>query len=1808
MKYIPKLSFCFLVLFFTTTLRAQVGKNSGHILGTPCTDCPAPSISLQKGGDNSVQNGNQSLATSYTTTACGLNYVTGSVVLGKRGSIGGVTQPANVVISGLPACFTIVKAFLYSDASGNGIATTATVKNPLAASGAYPMTIIGTGPDKCWSSAGYSATYSYRADITPQISGNGTYQISGLPVGANNDTDGATMVIIYTDPTQLYTGSIVIADGAHEVSGGSFTDIIGGFKACAASTFCNSFMLIGDLQKISNTTMNFNSATSNYTQLAANDLWWNCITTTAPNVTLGQTTAQFGAVNSSDCYNAVAVGLYYRTNCNVCTNTNLTITPVTSGSCAAGSATANVTGGTGPYSYTWSPIGGNAQTVSGVPTGVYTVTVKDATGCKTGTATINITAAAAPTITANSGTVCAGSSATLTSTGALTYTWSPGATLNTTSGNVVVATPPGTTTYSVSGTNAAGCVSTITVQVVVNPIPVPTIGSNSPVCLGSPINLTSGGGTTYSWSGPNAFSSAVQNPIIPGSTAAMAGVYTVTATSLGCSATKTISVVISTPTTSATNTGPYCAGATIQLNAPAATSYTWSGPAAFASNLQNPVRPASTVGMSGTYTVIVSIGTCTAAATTIVTVNALPIPTASNTGPYCAGATIQLNASASTTYSWSGPSAFTSNVQNPTQAASTAAMGGVYTVTVSNASGCVSTASTTVVINPIPTPIVGSNSPVCLNNTINLTSAGGTTYSWSGPNAFASAAQNPNIPAATAVNSGVYTVTVTSAGCSNTGTVNVVVTTPTTSASNTGPYCAGSTIQLNTNASTTYTWTGPAAFASNIQNPTRPASIVAMSGVYTVIVSIGTCTATATTSVTVNPLPLPTASNTGPYCPGNTIQLTGSAATSFTWSGPSAYNSNIQSPTIAAASVANGGTYTINVTDANGCKNTATTNVVVNPSPVPVVGSNSPVCLNNTINLTSAGGTTYSWSGPNAFASAIQNPNIPAAAIVNSGVYTVTVTALGCSSTGTVNVTVTTPTTSISNTGPYCAGTTIQLNAPAASSYTWTGPSAFASNLQNPTRPASTPLMSGTYTVIVSIGTCTATATTSVTVNALPTPLANSNSPVCVGNPITFTGTGGVTYFWGGPAGYTVAAQNPTIAAATAASAGTYTLLVVDANTCTNVATTNVVINPLPVIVVNSPTVCLNQAINLTATGGVGYSWSGPGGFTSALQNPNIPSAAMTNSGQYTVTVTSVAGCTNTGVGSVNVFALPVPAIVSNTPCVGSSLNLTGNGGATYAWSGPGGFTSILQNPNITNVTLPAGGTYTLIASAGTCSASTTAVITINPLPTPVITNSGPVCIGTPINFTGAGGTTYVWSGPAGFNSNTQNPNIPASAMSNNGSYTLTVTDANGCVKSTSQNVVVNAQPIITSAGASVCQNANANLSASGGVTYNWSGPGGYTSTSQNPVIANTSMAAAGQYTVLVTNANSCTNTAVVNLAVTPAPVPSITTNGPVCINNVLVLSGTGGVSYSWSGPNGFSSTAQTPTLMANTTAYSGTYMLTVTDANGCSATTNAQGVISPIPNISIITNNVAACAPACMTFSCVSTSSVASLTWSLGNGQNGSGTSAEVCYETVGIYTINATVIDVSGCTNSTTYTTQVYPKPTADFNYDPIKPIESLDMVSFTDASFGATITSWNWYFMSNAQYTSNQQNPQFLYTDAGPYPITLVVTSDKGCKDTIVISILVGEDFGIYVPNAFTPNGDGLNDIFYAKGFGVTKFEMNVMDRWGEKVFTSTNMNDAWDGSYEKRGNKMIEEGVYTWIINVTNVFGKSKEFTGHVTLIK
>ncbi len=1013
-----------------------------------------------------------------------------------------------------------------------------------------------------------------------------------------------------------------------------------------------------------------------------------------------------------------------------------------------------------------------------------------------------------------------------------------------------------------------------------------------------------------------------------------------------------------------------------------------------------------------------------------------------------------------------------------------------------------------------------------------------------------------------------------------------------------GPNCTGGT-------GCPSTWAGASGaggsnfMALGVTGPTTQAGVQVGNG--QVIINPNCCA-----SPTIVPVANPTA-----ICVGQTATLTVSGAGpggTYTWQ-PGGLTATMitVSPTITTI-------YTVQGTNTGSCTGTQTIQIVVNPLPVVLPGSNSPVCQFASINLNVPAFSTYTWTGPNAFGSNLQNPIIPNAQPVNAGVYTVSVTnASGCSNSGTVNVVVNlAPVTTPTNGGPYCAGATINLSVTAGVSYTWTGPNAFGSNLQNPIIPNAQPINGGIYTVVVAgVGGCAASGTTNVVVNPLPTPTITVNNPVCVGQPINFTGAGGNTYTWTGPGGFFSNAFNPVIAVAQLTNAGTYSLSVTNGNGCTNSVTVLMVVNTQPIMVAGGSTVCLNTTANLSSGGATTYTWSGPNAFVSIVQNPAIPFAQLNMTGNYTVIGTSAIGCTNSAVANILVLPLPIATINSNAPvCKNGTLTLNGSGGSTYSWAGPNGFTSVSQNTTIPNVQLAANGTYTLIATVGICSNMTTAVIVINPLPSPTITSNSAVCLLKTINLFATGGNSFTWAGPNGYVGNGSNLTFAVASNINAGVYTVTATDGNNCINTATGVVIVNPLPVISAVGSTLCAAKTISLSASGGTAYLWAGPNGFASASPSDFIPNSVLSMQGSYSVTVTDANGCITTSVTNVKINPLPTPTVSANTPICSNQTINLSAGDltAVSYIWTGPNGFISTLQNPVITDANTNTSGMYTVTVADNIGCSAQAMVGMQVNPLPVVTVITDKNHGCVPVCITFSPLTTSSLQSSYWELGDGTNATGNVVTKCYKYAGNYDIKSRFVDVNGCSNTgSPFTVGTDPIPVADFNFESSKPIIN-ETVEFTDASYGAKVTSWMWNFSHLKNQVVLKQNTSLSYETPGTYVVALVVMSNYGCRDTVVKSIIVGDDFGIYIPNSFTPNGDGVNDVFQPKGFGIVKYEFNIFDRWGEKMFSTHDFGTGWDGTYTSRGQTFVKEDVYVWSIKVTNVFGKSKEYSGKVTLIK
>jgi hypothetical protein len=561
---------------------------------------------------------------------------------------------------------------------------------------------------------------------------------------------------------------------------------------------------------------------------------------------------------------------------------------------------------------------------------------------------------------------------------------------------------------------------------------------------------------------------------------------------------------------------------------------------------------------------------------------------------------------------------------------------------------------------------------------------------------------------------------------------------------------------------------------------------------------------------------------------------------------------------------------------------------------------------------------------------------------------------------------------------------------------------------------------------------------------------------------------------------------------------------------------------PAPPTAGNNGPICAGATLNLTAStvAGATYSWTGPNGFTSTLQNPSIANATTAATGIYSVTAT-VSACTSSA-GTTTATVNPVPAAPTasnNGPiCAGATLNLTAStvAGATYSWTGPNGFTSTLQNPSIANATTAATGTYSVTATVSACTSSAgTTTATVNPVPAaPTASNNGPICAGATLNLTAStvAGATYSWTGPNGFTSTLQNPSIANATTAATGTYSVRVT-VSGCTSlAGTTTATVNATPAAPTASNNgpICAGATLNLTAStvAGATYSWTGPNGFTSTLQNPSIANATTAATGTYSVRVTvsGCQSAAGTTTATVNATPAA-PTASNNGPICAGATLNLTAStvAGATYSWTGPNGFTSTLQNPSIANATTAATGTYSVTVT-VSGCTSfagtttstvnATPAAPTITPVPaSVCASSTGNQASGPAAAT----------TYAWTIGNGTITSAANLQTITYTAGAsgsVTLNLTVTNASACPASNSANVTINPNPDATVTAPSSVLANSTGNTASIPVTAGATY-AWT---IVNGTITAGAVTDTITFTAGASGTVDLSVTvTASGCSST-------------------------------------------------------------------------------------------------------
>lgn len=1111
---------------------------------------------------------------------------------------------------------------------------------------------------------------------------------------------------------------------------------------------------------------------------------------------------------------------------------------------------------------------------------------------------------------------------------------------------------------------------------------------------------------------------------------------------------------------------------------------------------------------------------------------------ASSNSPLCVGSTPQLSLSATSLspgpYNWAGPNGFTSNQQNETLSPVTTSLAGLYTVTVVTVCGAIESV-VTVDVSPDPNGVsVSSNSPACVNGTINLsaTALTGASYSWVGPNGFTSAIQNPVITNAQSMDSGIYTLTVSATGCSPgviTTSVSVQTSLSVTASSN-SPLCDGGSSPLNLSTSTipggSYLWTGPNGFSSTLQNPVIN-SINNTHGGYYYLSVVGSCgSGSDSVLVSINsPITNPQASNNGPVCSGAQLNLSASthSGASYFWEGPGGYTSNSQFAIRNGVTSSEAGIYTLTLSDPVCGVVSTSTSVSVLSSPSASASSNSPVCSGGVIylNATTVSGSTYSWAGPNGYSSTTQNPSITQVTTTRSGDYTLTVSSVGCgSSVAVVSVQVGAQLSNIlaSSPSPICQGNNLILNSTNISgpTYDWSGPSGFTSSQAIDTIPNAGSANAGVYTLIVSSPGCgSITRTVPVSVNAVPVPNAGSNSPICAGSALQFScnTSPGASYLWQGPSGYNSTSSSPAISNAQPIRSGDYTLTMTIPNcgSYTSVASVIVSGNTGSVVANSNSPICTGQNLQLSATtlAQAVYDWSGPNGFTSSSQNPVINNAQTSETGSYTLIVSSPGCASTTRVHNVSVLNALVASPGSNAPiCTGSSLSLTANSypNSTYSWVGPNGFASSLQNPSISNAQTVHAGDYTLTISSQACgtSSATTSVSVSTGLTNVSALGNSPVCTGSTLNLTGSthSGANYLWVGPNGFTSNSQSPSLNSVTTAEAGNYIMTVS-LPGCGSvSRTVTVVVSTSPSFTPGSNSpLCSGGALYLTTNSvaGASYLWNGPNGYSSTLQNPSIINAQPVQSGDYSLTVT-INGCVSsqqTITATISANPSAATA-TANTPVCSGGNLQLSATiyTGAVYSWTGPNGFTSNLAQPTINGVTTAAAGNYIVQIVSGSCPSVTrsrsvvVNATPVVTPGSNSPVCQgNSISLTTPAVSgaTYSWTGPASFAS------SVQNPSISNAQITR--TGIYTL---IVNSSNCGVFSGTTSVVVGQSVNNISISTNSPACVGGNLNLTGTL--NTTASYSWTGPSG--FTANTQTATISNITTGNAGIYVLVATAPGC----------------------------------------------------------------------------------------------------------
>lgn len=749
-------------------------------------------------------------------------------------------------------------------------------------------------------------------------------------------------------------------------------------------------------------------------------------------------------------------------------------------------------------------------------------------------------------------------------------------------------------------------------------------------------------------------------------------------------------------------------------------------------------------------------------------------------------------------------------------------------------------------------------------------------------------------------------------------------------------------------------------------------------------------------------------------------------------------------------------------------------------------------------------------------------------------------------------------------------------------------------------------------------------------------PVVTDVTPDCQTNTVSVSVSGGYPEVYGGD--FTASNLSPANASFVSTTVGNngvfvieglvngdnYSFDITDENGCpTTITGGPFVALPVAAAGADDQTCMLTYDLGAVASYGTGTWTGGPIG-TTFVPNVNDPNAVVTvpNSGVYTLTWTedNGNGCISSDEVEISFSEMSIPAVITDASCGADDgeIVVAPQGGVapyTYSWTSGG-------NGAVESDLGPGNVTVTVTDDTG-CDLDSTFTISQPVVFNNVVNSTGETCFdlcdGTiDIAPDGVGPYTYTWT-----------PNVSATNTANGlcqGDYEVVVEDSDGCTQT--ENITIlgptEISVVLSSDVSEVCIGSSAVLSAqvSGGTppynTYTWTAVPADPTLVANDPNPTVSPLITTTYTLVVTDAIGCPSVPVdIVIDVLPPLTLDVirplfspdTTICPYDYATIDLVAGGGDGNYNiYLLPDDVNPIA----LPIDTQPFvTTTFDFMVTD--GCNtppAYTSSTVTVLVLPEIIIDAEPDSGCHPLTVDFTDLTQPTPVSWNWNFGDPDGMANTSIvsdpSHLYSGAGTYDVSLSITTAEGCVVDTTVFdyVEVFPLPYASFSLSP-EIINLLDAdIAFTDHSQGE-IVDWDWNFGDGA--TSSLQHPNHVYGDTGVFTINLQVTTDHGCIDQTARTLIVEPDFMFYVPNAFTPNENGVNDGFrgYGEGIQWDTYQMSIFDRWGELIYYTEDINDPWDGTYKGR---QVEVSVYVWKIRFYDVNGDDHDYYGHVTLVR